>query len=139
MVKDCRACGQTNPISEFYKLKVGHMAKCKECWKAEVQARRVDNIDAVRAYDRERARLPHRIANAARVTRDWRRKHRDRQAAHNKVARTLIVAPSCCEGCGRATKLDKHHHDYSRPLAVLWLCKPCHCIADKIRRRLEAS
>ena len=139
MVKDCRACGQTKPIADFYRLKVGRMGKCKQCWKAEVTARRVANIDAVRAYDRERGKLPHRIANATRVTREWRRKHKDRLAAQNKAARAPIERPTRCEGCGKDRRLEKHHHDYSRPLAVIWLCKPCHAIADKLRRRLETA
>jgi hypothetical protein len=48
-------------------------------------------------------------------------------------------APELCEGCNKPVRLEKHHPDYSKPLLVVWLCKPCHAIADKIRRRLEAS
>lgn len=55
------------------------------------------------------------------------------------AARADMEAPECCEGCGLKKKLEKHHPDYAKPLLVVWLCKPCHAIADKIRRRLEAS
>lgn len=135
MVKPCKACGGEKPVEQFY----SGSNKCKDCTKAAVRAHRLANLDAVRAYDRTRATLPHRIANAVRVTRAWRRKHKDRQAAHNKANRTELEAPEACEGCGLKRRLEKHHHDYSRPLLVVWLCKPCHVIADKIRRRLEAS
>jgi hypothetical protein len=30
-----------------------------------------------------------------------------------------------CEKCG-ALKSHAHHHDYSKPLEVQWLCSPCH-------------
>lgn len=48
-----------------------------------------------------------------------------------------LQAPELCEGCGQPRKLEKHHPDYSRPLLVAWLCKPCHVIADKMRRLTE--
>lgn len=139
MVKDCRACCRTKPIDDFYRLKVGCMAVCKDCWKRKVHDRRISNLDKVRAYDRERAKLPHRIENATRVTRNWRQKHKDRLRAHNMAARAELTAPERCEGCGAVKPLDKHHPDYSKPLLVLWLCKPCHVIADKIRRKCESE
>lgn len=30
-----------------------------------------------------------------------------------------------CEACG-AVGGQRHHHDYSRPLDIRWLCDPCH-------------
>lgn len=35
----------------------------------------------------------------------------------------LIRKP--CERCGEQ-KSQKHHPDYSKPLDVVWLCRPCH-------------
>lgn len=137
MVKECRACHQTKPIAEFYRHGDGHMGKCKECWKADVKLARHTN-PRVREYDRQRSKLPHRVANATRATREWRRKHRDRMSAHNAAARAGFVAPTRCEGCNKPSKVEKHHPDYSRPLVIVWLCKPCHAVADKIRRRVEA-
>lgn len=135
MVKQCAACGDKKSVEHFY----ARTNKCKECTKATVRAHRLANLEAIRAYDRARATQPHRIVNATRVSREWRRKHPDRQKAHNAAARARLVRPTVCEGCGRDRRLNKHHHDYSKPLLVVWLCKPCHVIADKIRRRLEAS
>ncbi len=136
VTKTCSKCMATFTETEFY----SGSAQCKACVRTRAKAYRAANIDAVREYDRARSTLPHRIENATRVTREWRRKHRDRQAAHNKANRSeAMVAPETCEGCGRSERLEKHHHDYSKPLLVTWLCKPCHAIADKLRRLLEAS
>ena len=131
----CSTCGIEKEATAFY----ARSHKCKECTKRAVKAHRLTHLEAVRAYDRKRSVLPHRVANARRVTFAWRRKHRDRLRAHNASARARLLSPDACEGCGQAKRLDKHHHDYSKPLLVVWLCKPCHAIADKIRRRLEAS
>jgi hypothetical protein len=141
-MKRCFKCFVEKPLSEFYRhaqMADGHLSKCRDCAKADVTANRNKNIERIREYDRDRAKQPHRIANAVRVTREWRQKHPDRQRAHSIAGRAALASPKCCEGCGMERPLNKHHHDYSKPLLVIWLCKPCHAIADKIRRRLESA
>jgi hypothetical protein len=140
-VKRCFKCGTEKPLSEFYKhpaMADGRLGKCKDCTKLDVRLDRQAN-PRVREYDRQRAAAPHRKKLAASVLRSWRAEHPDRQQAHNAAARARLQPPDCCEGCGLPLRLEKHHPDYSKPLIVVWLCKPCHAIADKIRRRLEAS
>jgi hypothetical protein len=41
---------------------------------------------------------------------------------HQKLG---MLAPQPCEDCG-AANVEKHHEDYSKPLAVTWLCRRCH-------------
>jgi hypothetical protein len=59
--------------------------------------------------------------------------------AHSFVAQAVksgkLVRPARCSACGRVTKARAHHSDYSRPLAVVWLCPKCH----KAVHRGEAS
>lgn len=46
-------------------------------------------------------------------------------AVHGK----RVYKPPNCEGCKRYVPpylLQGHHHDYSRPLEVKWLCPKCH-------------
>jgi hypothetical protein len=139
-VKQCFKCVEWKPLADFYKhgqMADGHLNKCKSCTKLDMRNDRATK-PRVREYDRERAKLPHRKASQARITREWRAKHKDRARAH-VMAEQLGKGPELCEGCGLKKRLEKHHPDYSKPLLVVWLCKPCHAIADKIRRRLEAS
>ncbi|AYO85370.1 hypothetical protein [Methylobacterium brachiatum] len=47
-----------------------------------------------------------------------------------------------CERCG-TEPTEAHHPDYSRPLAVMWLCQPCHLAehgrAPRTTRPVEAA
>src|SRR3990167_1488292 len=118
---NCSTCGETKPLGAFY-LHLGiPMATCKECWKQQVREARHRN-PRVREYDRERSKQPHRVANATRVTREWRAKHPGRSAAQSKAARLALNVPLLCEGCNLRKRLEKHHPDYSKPLLVVWLC-----------------
>lgn len=144
-MKTCFKCGREKPLGEFYahpQMADGHLGKCKDCTKLDMRNDRVTK-PRVRAYDRQRAALPHRVELNARVKKAWRRRHPERATAEQQAERAersgALTAPTLCEGCGLEVRLEKHHHDYSRPLLVVWLCKPCHAIADKLRRRLEAS
>jgi hypothetical protein len=140
-MKRCFKCGIEKPREEFYRharMADGLLGKCKACTKLDMRIDRVTKPRA-REYDRLRARSPHRLALRKRMSQAWDRKYPDRVKAQNAAARAHLTAPRCCEGCGLPRHLEKHHHDYSKPLLVIWLCKSCHGLADKIRRRLETA
>lgn len=144
-MKTCFKCGVEKPLEDFYRhgeMADGHLNKCKACTKQDMRVDR-HTKPRVREYDRERASQPHRVALRKRISQAWDAKYPDRARAHsaagNAVRDGKLQKPALCEGCGLDRKLQKHHHDYSKPLLVVWLCKPCHAIADKIRRRLESA
>ncbi len=68
-----------------------------------------------RAYSRRR-RQTHRL------------ECRTYEILKNAVEKGLIEKKDCCECCGanRGKDIVAHHNDYSKPLAVVWLCKSCH-------------
>ena len=93
---------------------------------------------------KERISRPYCRACSGQYQRQWRKHHplTDEQRWKNNVrgiARyywlrgTLRQKP--CRHCGES-RTERHHPDYSRPLYVLWLCRPCHLKlhADKRRR-----
>lgn len=144
-MKRCFKCGLEKPVEAFYRhpqMADGRLGKCKDCTKLDMRVDRATK-PRVREYDRQRAKLPHRKANIARVSKAWETRFPDRAKAHDAAGNALrdgkLTKPLLCEGCGLPKRLEKHHHDYSKPLLVVWLCKPCHAIADKLRRKLEAS
>lgn len=140
-MKTCFKCGVEKPIDEFYKhpqMADGHLNKCKACTKLDMANDR-HTKPRVREYDRERAKLPHRAALRAKVAEAWRKKYPERSRAQQRAKRAHQLTPERCEGCGLKKRLERHHPDYSRPTDVVFLCKPCHAIADKIRRRMERT
>lgn len=74
--------------------------------------------------------------------RKWQRDYRKRNPAKARareitkaaIKRGDLVKQPCAD-CGAAGPVDSHHHDYSKPLEVTWLCKPCHRKRHKRRRR----
>ena len=144
-MKRCFKCGLEKPIDDFYKhpqMGDGHLGKCKDCTKLDMRIDR-NTKPRVREYDRRRSFLPHRIELRNRVSREWDARFPDRAKAHTAVGNAVrdgkLMKPELCEGCGLPKRVEAHHPDYSQPLLVVWLCKPCHAIADKIRRRIEGS
>jgi hypothetical protein len=136
----CKTCHSDKLESDFY---TSNPTRCKECVKASVLKYRQENLERVRAYDRMRGSMPHRVAARAEyrrtpayaesheaASRRWAVKHPERRKASHIVGNAvrdggLIPWPVCavpeCDG-----KPQGHHPDYSRPLDVVWLCDEHH-------------
>jgi hypothetical protein len=54
------------------------------------------------------------------------------QAVKIAVRSGHLLKPRACESCGKILRIHGHHDDYSKPLAVRWLCQICHL---KIHRK----
>lgn len=141
--KECFKCKTVRPLEEFYKhlqMGDGHLNKCKQCTKNDVNKYRAENIEKVREYDRNRGKTIERIKLAAEITREWRSQDLRRLRAHNKVARAIkngLLVREPCVRCGE-TKSLAHHEDYDKPLDVMWLCQPCHKNRHKELREKNA-
>ena len=130
-MKTCFKCKKEKPFEMFYKhsrMGDGYLNKCKECTKNDVAQHRSENLEKIRAYDRERGKLAHRIALRTEVNRAWRAEDLRRQKAHTAVRsaiRSGSLVKSPCIRCGNEKSV-AHHEDYDKPLDVMWLCQPCH-------------
>lgn len=131
MSKACTLCGQQKALTEFYAApgcKDGLANQCKQCVKVRARLHRLANLERMRGYDRERSRLPHRAMERARRFVEYVQRHPDRRAAHVAVGNAVRdgrILKMDCAFCG-ASETVAHHHDYSQPLNVTWLCQPCH-------------
>ena len=129
--KTCFKCGTQQPLTEFYRhsrMADGHLNKCKSCTKSDVSKNRLKNIDAFRAYDRLRAKLPHRKKLALELERIRRRLDRRKTHCHNKLTRAVrkgLIDRMPCIVCGEK-RTHAHHESYDRPLDVVWYCAVHH-------------
>ena len=129
--KKCFKCRTEKPLEEFYKHSAmgdGHLNKCKECTKNDANKHRSENLEKIRAYDRERGKDAHRIKQRVEVTKAWREEDKRRQKAHSAVSQAIRsgrLQREPCVRCGEVKSL-AHHEDYDKLLDVMWLCQPCH-------------
>ena len=67
----------------------------------------------------------------------WRR-HKAGGLAAAAVRRGQIKKKDACEICGE-NPIEMHHPDetYSKPLEIVWLCKPCHIGIHQMMRYVE--
>lgn len=147
--KTCKVCGRRKPLTDFYRadgMADGRYSKCKECYKIAVKERRAANLEQHRAYDRQRANEPHRVAareaykqtkrgkerlQAGRLA--WIERNPDARNAHIIVGNAIRdgrLIRGTCRFCGDEGH-HAHHNDYSKPLKVWWLCRDCHVAFHK--------
>jgi hypothetical protein len=129
-MKRCFKCLCEKPLEAFYKharMGDGRLNKCIECTKRDVNKHRQENLEKIRAYDKKRASMPHRVALSKRAHQEWKSNYPNRRAAQIKLGNAVRagkVKKQPCWICG--ANAVAHHPDYDRPLDVVWLCHPHH-------------
>lgn len=131
-MKTCFKCERTLPRDAFYahpRMADGLLGKCRDCTKRDVKENRALKPAAFRLYERERGRTPERRQSQTEASRRARRRYPEKYRARgavNSAKRSGRLKPQPCRSCGTRLKVQAHHHDYSKPLDVEWLCVPCH-------------
>lgn len=132
MGKRCFKCGVLKPLTEFYKHRKmldGHLNKCKGCTKSDASQYRAANIEAARAYDRNRPNKQARSVVQQEYTKEYREKFPNKYKAHvlvNNYLRDGKLLKEPCEVCSTNECVVAHHDDYAKPLDVRWLCEVHH-------------
>lgn len=150
MERACTKCAEVKPLSAYYRHPVsrgGHQTKCIECTKADVRANRAARIEYYRAYDRQRAKDPERVAARVELARRSPRprpepdpvKRHARVVLGNAVRDGKLIRPPECEICQAPCEPHGHHDDYSKPLDVIWCCTACHALIHAYWRAQERS
>ncbi len=154
--KTCKKCHQTKSISYFYKQKkglLGRTAECKECRRKRSKIYADQNKERKSAVSKLRYKFTDRRAYNAKwrkenpdyfkeyykqnteirlaCNRRFWKKHPERYKAYRiyQVARNkgVLINPNQCQMCGtKDLKIQGHHFDYTKPLAVTWVCTECH-------------
>jgi hypothetical protein len=145
--KTCTRCRITLPVDKFSKRK-SHNGKhypsslCKPCatakaaewaknnpkkrkaiWRRHAEQNREAYAEANRLYYRR-----HRETRMQSLQRYWDANPGKREARHAVAyaIQTGRLTRKPCEECGSQKTVHAHHHDYSKPLDVKWLCSLCH-------------
>ena len=150
MQKDCTKCEQSKNLDNFYKhakMKDGHLNKCKECCKKDSVENRSKNTEYYREYDKVRYVLDPKVRERneryaktkngkeklKKLKQEWKERNPDKVKAYSVVSNSIrdekLIKPEHCSCCGNKTasiNLHAHHHDYSKPLDITWLCITCH-------------
>lgn len=142
----CRECARIFNRKNYdpeiaYKKRLNQKEKDPEKWgqkkkeynlKYENKNKKLIN-EKKRKYQRERRNRGLVIVNRLKAiegNRKWREKYPEKKKARyiltSKLNRNLIEKPLNCQVCNAIEKLEGHHHDYSKPLDVIWCCKKCH-------------
>ena len=101
----------------------GHLNKCKDCTKRDVNLNRKNNVEYYRAYDRERG-----SRQSSEDIKEYRQRFPNKWRAVkmvNNAKRDGKLFSEPCVICGDS-KSHAHHDDYARPLNVRWLCAVHH-------------
>ena len=151
-VKRCPKCGEIKCRSKFHRrqrAKDGLQSYCKDCDKITTLAQRAtpEGLEYVRQWrqtesgkkstraylESDAGRKTHCI-NAAKHRAEHSDKAKARSILSNAVIAGSVIRPLNCSVCGieplpmrdGRSALQAHHHDYTKPLDVQWLCSPCH-------------
>ena len=128
--KKCFKCGIEKELSEFYvhpQMADGYLNKCKECNKKDVQENYELRREYYREYDRKRNKKEKRLQLRRNYHIENNEKIKTHQLVHQAIKKGNIIKPENCQICGLHTKfLDAHHHDYTKPLDVIFVCRKCH-------------
>jgi hypothetical protein len=135
-MKECSRCDATKPLAAFTKQargKLGVTSVCNQCRAAINRERRaaLAQTETGRATLRKwQSGRPH-----YKYTKASRAKHRAKLlatlAVQNAARSGKLVRPINCSECGKHCRPEAHHCDYSKPLAVVWLCRKCHTLRHK--------
>lgn len=86
------------------------------------------------------SRLDRQLARAADGSRPAPvRRKAARCAASLAEQLGMLSRPARCEWCRRRLELERHHPSHDEPLAVIFLCRGCHDVADGMAGGAEYS
>lgn len=127
----CRKCEVEKPIGSFPLQGQGEYRRkdCKLCWSARQAFRQQTRAERQAAWLARRAE--QRIRRLPPEDQDYARRLLATTRARRQVAAAVrsgrLIRPQTCQDCGLAhPRIEAHHHDYTEPLSVIWLCHPCH-------------
>lgn len=140
--RHCSVCHVLKTLTQFFRhpgSPDGRRSQCKECYSKRVQQYLEADPEHARALRRaRRAKNPAYEEWSKSWTRkhpdQWRLIHRCNVRVQNAIKAGKLVRPETCGECGKSgVVIEAAHSDYSQPLQVRWLCRPCHRRWDRVQ------
>ncbi len=146
-LKTCSRCKLKKPLSDFGIQKRRNRSQyprsiCKPCgvikareWTTANPERRRLNVRRSAEGRRElhnqecRAYYARHSERRMQSLQDYWKRNPEKRAERHAVAYALVTGKLTrqpCAHCGAEGRVHAHHHDYSQPLDVTWLCSLCH-------------
>lgn len=139
--KQCTKCGETKFLTEYYFCKSNadrRQGVCKSCWKTR-QVKQMRS-ETRKRWEKKRWQRPEYREYQRQRAYVWKNENREKVEAHYAVRdaiRNGEMKRGRCSVCGSVRMVDAHHHDYSQPLNVTWLCRKHHGEAQRTRRDVK--
>ena len=136
MIKNCRVCDiEFNPRPYQIKYKHWICLPCKNKYKRKMAMK--PSYKAKARETRAKWYAEGGIETVKACVKKYRKKKpmwqeltSEQKTAYQKVQnakrRGELIIPGKCSRCGSPDRIEAHHHDYSKPLDVNWLCHKCH-------------
>lgn len=125
-VKKCRKCLVEKDISDFSTKNLW----CKACMCDYAKVHYKNNLDKrrnqIKSWSQSDLGKKSAIVRAERHFNKFPEKRKARQDLRNAVAAGKIKKPLYCSSCLNEGRIEAHHHDYTLPFNVVWLCIYCH-------------
>jgi len=130
--EQCKACRLIKD-REYYKNNPAICLAKHERWAKRNPDKILVNQRAY--YHRNKEKILEKLRESRRIngysnTKAYRKRNKEKIACHNYVALAIkfgqLNRPDSCDKCKIQCKPQAHHHDYTKPLEVVWLCPKCH-------------
>lgn len=127
----CKYCNK-----RIKKLNSNSQIYHRECFKKhrkdynKLFGQKPERIKQIREYNqRPETKARKREYEKTEPVKAMRRRYKpDKTRVKARVASRVIKIPKGqkCQFCNKEMAIEKHHEDYSKPLEVIFTCKPCH-------------
>jgi len=130
--EQCKACRLIKD-REYYKKRTEICLAKHERWAKRNPEKVRENQRAY--YHRNKEKILEKLKESRKIngystTKAYKKRNREKIECHNYVALAVkfgqLIRTESCEKCKIQCKPHAHHHDYTKPLEVEWLCRKCH-------------
>ena len=139
-MKKCTECQIEKEESEFHKDRSrydGLDSRCKECKKIRNRWYRLKHEKYFKDYRRNNY---EKYKDTFRSSfKDWYYRNKNKTKSHHILNYAIFKNEIERKPCAICKKSDAHahHDDYSKPLAVDWLCRDCHGLWHQLLNEWE--